>query len=64
MKTKLAKLVGSAKRALHSAAAKRISLSIPALAGMAFLALGAAWIYLPAGLLVAGALLLRVDAQL
>lgn len=38
--------------------------ALPALAGMAFVSLGAAMIYLPAGLIVAGVLCLLVDSRL
>jgi hypothetical protein len=37
---------------------------LPALAGMALVSLGAAFIYLPAGLIVAGLLCLLVDSRL
>jgi hypothetical protein len=52
------------RQAAKSVIAARISASLPGIAGMALLALGAAFVYLPAGLIVAGALLLRVDANL
>jgi hypothetical protein len=59
------KLFGKAKNFAKSVAkstlAIRISRSLPGLAGMALLALGAAWIWLPAGLIVGGILLLMVD---
>lgn len=38
--------------------------ALPALAGMAFVSLGAALIYLPAGLIAAGLLCLLVDSRL
>ena len=38
--------------------------ALPAIAGMAFVSLGAALIYLPAGLIVAGILCLLIDSRL
>jgi hypothetical protein len=38
--------------------------AVPALAGMALVSLGAGLIYLPAGLIVAGILCIRIDSRL
>jgi hypothetical protein len=66
-----AKVAELASSAAKSGAAVRVkaalpgvTVTFPGVAGMALLALGAAWIYLPAGLLVGGLLLLRLDSRL
>lgn len=64
MKAAVTRFIRSAKRMADTAMAQRISASIPGFAGLALVSLGAAFIYLPAGLIVAGALLLRVDSRL
>lgn len=55
---------GFARKIAASVMASKISASVPALAGMALVSAGAAFIYLPAGLIVAGLLCLRVDSRL
>jgi len=42
----------------------RIAATLPGIAGMALIALGASLIYLPAGLIAGGAMLLLVDSRL
>jgi len=42
----------------------RVAATVPGIAGMALIALGASLIYLPAGLIAGGALLLLVDSRL
>jgi len=58
------RIVTLARRVGANGAAARIGATLPGLGGMALLALGAAWIYPPAGLLVGGLLLLRIDSRL
>jgi hypothetical protein len=42
----------------------RIAATLPGIAGMVLISFGASLIYLPAGLIIGGVLLLRIDARL
>jgi hypothetical protein len=62
---KRAKAVWSkAKSLAKSAAAKRIALSVPGIGGIFLLSLGAGLIFVPAGIIVGGILLLMVDRNI
>ena len=51
----------TATRPLFSA---KVRMSVPAIAGMILIPLGVSLIYLPAGLIVAGLLCLRIDYRM
>lgn len=52
------------RKVTHSAIVARITVTMPALAGMTLVSAGVALIFLPAGLIAAGILCLFVDARL
>jgi hypothetical protein len=64
MKKRLKKGYGTAKAVIKSTAVRKIGVSLPGVGGLILVSLGAALIYLPAGLIVSGLLLFKVDARL
>jgi hypothetical protein len=52
------------RKALGAVRGASIGPTVPGLAAMALIALGAALVYLPAGIIAGGLLLLRVDSRM
>lgn len=53
-----------ARKALLAARSASVGPTVPGIAAMALIALGASLVYLPAGIIAGGLLLLRVDSRL
>jgi hypothetical protein len=58
------RITAAARQAAARIAAWRLHAAVPALAGAALISAGVALIYLPAGLICAGAFALRLDSRI